>query len=266
MSIFEKVINNIWFQRGLWAFIVVLFSGFIYYLISRFLNKKEKQNTKLISQKKNKTFIRLIKSVVGYVLAIVTILMVLQIYGVDVTSMLAGVGIISIIVGLALQDALKDIFRGFDIVSDDYYNIGDVIIFGGNTGQVISMSLRTTKIRDINTNNIVSIANRNISQVEVVSDAIYINIPLPYELSVEKAEKILNSTIPQIKKDENVTNAEFKGLSKLSDSAKEYLFIINCSPSLKLQTRRKALHIIITTLEKNKIHIPYPQLDVHNKK
>ena len=266
MDIIKDILENSWVQRGIWALAVVSFSGLIYFLISRFLNKKEKHSTKILSQKKNKTYIRMIKSVIGYLLAIVTILMVLQIYGVDVSSMLAAVGIVSIIIGLALQDALKDIFRGFDIISDNYFAIGDVVTFGENTGQVISISLRTTKIQDINTDNIVSIANRNISQVELVSDSIYLNIPMPYEVPVEKAEKILSSTIASIKKIDNVTDARLLGLNKLNDSSMDYLFAINCSPYLKLQTRRKALHIIITTLEENKIPIPYNQLDIHSKK
>ena len=119
MDAIKELLENTWIQRGIWALIVVLFSGLIYFVISRFLSKKEKRNPKLLSQKKNKTFIRMIKSIIGYVLVIITVLMVLQIYGVDVSSMLAGVGIVSIIVGLALQDALKDIFRGFEDDPDE---------------------------------------------------------------------------------------------------------------------------------------------------
>lgn len=266
MDVIKNILENIWVQRGIWSFIVVLFSGLIYRIISKFLDKKEKKNTKILSQKKNKTFIRMLKSIVGYTLGIVTVLMVLQIYGVNVTSMLAGVGIAGIIIGLALQDALKDIFRGFDIVSDGYYDIGDIINFGENTGQVLSVSLRTTKIQDINTGNIVSIANRNINQVEVVSDIIYLNIPMPYEVPVEKAEKVLGSALVSIKKHADVTDAKLLGANKLSDSAIEYLFAINCPPRLKLPVRRSAIRTIITTLESNKISIPYPQLDVHTKK
>ena len=266
MSTIEKIFENTWVQRGIWALVVILFSILIYALISKFLSKKEEKNTKILSQKKNKTFIHMIKSVIVYILTIVTVLMVLQIYGVDVSSMLAGVGIISVIIGLALQDALKDIFRGFDIVSDGYYNIGDIVVFGDNTGQVISISLRSTKIQDIYSNDIVSIANRKIDSIEVLSDAIYLSIPMPYEMPVEKAEKILNSAIPIIKKDANVTEATLLGLNKISDSALEYLFCIKCNPTVKLSTRRQALRTIILTLENNKISIPYPQLDLHNKK
>lgn len=266
MDAIGNIFENVWVQKGIWALSVVLFSALIYALITKFLNKKEKKNSKILSQKKNKTFIRMLKSIIGYILVIVTALMVLQIYGVDVSSMLAGVGIVSIIIGLALQDALKDIFRGFDIVSDGYYNIGDIVVFGENTGQVLSISLRSTKIKDIYSNNVVTIANRKIDSIEVLSDAIYLNIPMPYEIPVEKAEKILNSTLPLIKKDANVIDATFFGLNKITDSAMEYLFCVNCDPALRLSTRRKALHTIITTLEDNKISIPYPQLDIHTKK
>ena len=148
------------------------------------LNNKEKKNTKILSSKKNKTFIRMLKSIVGYTIAIFTVLVILQIFGINVSSMLAGVGIASIVIGFALQDAMKDIFRGFEIISDGYYDIGDVIKYGDNVGQVQSISLRTTKLQDMNTMNIVSIANRNINQVEVVSGYLYITVPFPYNIKV----------------------------------------------------------------------------------
>ena len=100
----------------------------------------------------------------------------------------------------------------------------------------------------------------------VVSDAIYLNIPLPYEVPVENAEKILKTAATNIKKHADVTDASLLGLNKLNDSSMDYLFAINCPPSLKLSVRRAALHTIVTTLEASHISIPYPQLDVHTKK
>ena len=266
MDTLKNIFENIWIQRGIWSLVVVLFSGLIYYLVSRFLNKKEKKNSKILSSKKNKTFIRMLKSIIGYILGTVTILMVLQIYGVDVTSMLAGVGIASIIIGFALQDALKDIFRGFDIVTDGYYEIGDIIKFGDSTGQVISMSLRTTKIQDITTMNIVSIANRNIDQVEVVSGAIYINIPMPYELPVKKSEQIVKTAVEEIAKKDNVSSTSYLGLNDFADSYVKHLIEVDCDPINKLQVRRNALRVIADLLEANKVAIPYNQLDIHTKK
>lgn len=266
MDALERILENIWVQRGIWALVVVIFSGVLYHLLSKFLKLKEKANPKIISQNRNRTFIRIVKSALGYIIFTITVLIVLQIYGVDVNSMLAGVGIASIVIGFALQDAFKDIFRGFEIISDGYFQIGDVISYGENTGQVVSISLRSTKIQDVNTMNIVSIANRNIDQVEVVSDMIYLTIPMPYDLPVEKAETVLKTAIKAIKKDQEVIDAKLLGLSQIADSSLNYLISVECSPTVKLPTRRKALRTIVVTLEENKIQIPYSQLDVHTKK
>ena len=266
MKVFENIISNIWVQRDFWSVVLILFSLLIYHIIARFLNSKEKNNSKILSSKKNKTFIRMLKSITGYTLSIFTVLVILQIYGVNVTSMLAGVGIASIVIGFALQDAMKDIFRGFEIISDGYYEIGDVIKYGDNVGQVQSIGLRTTKIQDINTMNIVSIANRNIDQVEIVSGYIYIPIPLPYEVKTDKADSVINEIIKKLEKHENITSAVYQGITDLTSSSRNHQIYITCDPMNQLQARRDALRIIIETLEQNKITIPHDQLDIHSKK
>lgn len=266
MQFIEGIIENIWIQRSFWSLIVILFSFLIYHIVARFLDNKEKKNSKILSSKKNKTFIRMLKSIVGYTLAIFTALVILQIFGINVTSMLAGVGIASIVIGFALQDAMKDIFRGLDIISDSYYDIGDVIKFGDNTGQVQSISLRTTKIQDINTMNIVSIANRNIDQVEIVSGYLYIPIPLPYELKVSNAESILQEIVKSLSKHEGITSVSYQGITALADSSLNYQIVVVCDPMSQLQIRRDCLRTIVTTLEEHNVHIPYNQLDIHNKK
>lgn len=266
MNILETLINNVWIQRAFWSAIIIIFSLIIYRIITGFLNSKEKKNSKILSDKKNKTFIRMLKSVVGYLLGIVTILMILQIYGVNVNSMLAGVGIASIVVGFALQDAMKDIFRGFDIISDGYYEIGDVIKYGDNVGQVISISLQTTKIQDMNTMNIVSIANRNIDQVEKVSGYVYIPVPMPYDIKLNKAESTMEEIVKKLQKRDNIASAAYQGVSDITPSSLNYQLYITCDPINELQARRDALHIIVETLEEKKIEIPHNQLDVHTKK
>ena len=266
MQLVESIVGNVWVQRCFWSIVVILFGLGIYRAISKFLSHREQKNSKILSSKKNKTFIRMIKSIIGYTISIFTVLVVLQIFGVNVTSMLAGVGIASVVIGFALQDALKDIFRGFEIISDDYYNIGDVVKYGDNTGQVIAIGLRTTKIQDINTMNIVSIANRNIDQVEIVSGRIYIQVPLPYELKVEKAEAALHDIIRSLAHHKEITDAKYQGITALGESSLNYQIAVTCDPMDTVQTRRDCLRTIVTTLESHKITIPYNQLDVHTKK
>lgn len=266
MDFIEDIVGNVWVQRCFWSALIILLSILIYAIVARFLTKKEKNSSKILSNKKNKTFIRMLKSIVGYTLGVFTFLVILQIFGVNVTSMLAGVGIAGIVIGFALQDALKDIFRGFEIISDSYYSIGDVIKFGNNTGQVLSISLRTTKIQDINTMNIVSIANRNIDQVEVLSGNIYIPIPLPYELKVKDAEVIMEEIVKTLEKRDTITSAKYQGINAFSDSSLNYQIVVTCDPVNQLQVRRDTLKTIVLALEDHKLSIPYPQLDIHTKK
>ena len=266
MDFLKGIIENIWVERGFWTAVVILFSLFIYRIVTRVLTSREKKASKIMSSKKNKTIIRMLKSIIAGALSIVTALMVLQIYGVNVNSMLAGVGIVSIVVGFALQDSLKDIIRGFVIISDNYYEIGDVINYGNNVGPVISISLLTTKIQDINTMNTVSIANRNIDKVEINPGYIYIPVPLPYKVEVEDAEVVMHEITKKVSKLDSVKDVKYQGINDLTPNSQNYQFyVIASDPANTLQTRRDCLKIIITTLNEHKISIPRDQLDIYSK-
>ena len=209
---------------------------------------------------------RMIKSIIRYIIIILDFLIILQIFGIDVSSMLAAAGVAGIIIAFAVKDALQDIIRGFDIISDNYYNVGDVIKIDTIEGKVLTIGLKTTKLEDINTKNIVSIANRNIVQVEVMSEMIDIDVPLPYELSLDKAEQVLTAITDEIKKQDNVTNSEYRKVSNLSASSMDYRIKVYGSPELRPQIRRDSLDTIAKVLAQHKISIPYPQLDLHTQK
>lgn len=266
MDFIKDFLDNIWIRRIFWSAVVVVLNFLIYHVIAKVLNAREKKVTRIMNNKKNKTVIHMLKSMVAGSLGIIAVLMVLQIYGINVNSMLAGVGIASIVIGFALQDSLKDIIRGFVIVSDDYYEIGDVIKYNDNLGPVISISLLTTKIQDINTMNFVSIANRNIDKVEVDPGYIYIPVPLPYKVEVEDAEVVMHEITKKVSKLDTVKDVKYQGINDLTPNSQNYQFyVIASDPSNALQTRRDCLKIIITTLNEHKISIPRDQLDIYSK-
>ncbi len=229
------------------------------------VSEKATNKPKIISTKKRKTYLRMLRSIVAAAVVIILTLTILQLLGINVSSMLAGVGIASIVIGFALQDALKDIFRGLEIVSDNYYDIGDVIKFGDNVGQVLSINLRTTKIQDINTMNIVSIANRNIDKVEVVTGYVYISVPLPLRIKPAAAETLMSEVAFSIQKLPNVTSVVSQGLTNITNTSLNYQIQITCDPMGQLQARRDALGCVVSTLAARKILIPYTEIVVHEK-
>lgn len=263
MDFLNDLFNKDWFSKLMKSILVIIICFIIYqiidYLIQKGFGKKN------ISNKKIKTYIRLIRSILKYVFIITAILIILQINGINISSMVAGLGVAGVIFGFAIQDALKDIIKGFDIISDSYYKVGDIIKYKDIIGKVIVIGIKTTKLEDVNTFNIVSISNRNIEQVEIVSNLINIDIPLPYELKVMDAEKVLKQIVERIKKLTNVDNSEYRGVNHLADSSIKYQIKVYTDPTKKIQVRRDSLREILLVLEENNIEVPYNQLDVHNK-
>ena len=264
MKNLNDLFSKDWFSKLIESILVIAIA-FIIYQVVDIVIQKSFGNRKEIANKKIKTYVRLIRSIIKYVMIILTVLIILQINGINVSSMVAGLGIVGIILGFAIQDALKDIIKGFDIISDSYYKVGDVIKFKDVTGKVLSIGIKTTKLEDVNTFNIVSISNRNIEQVEVVSNLINIDVPLPYELNIEGAEKVLNQMVQSIKKLNKVNNAEYRGVNNLADSSIKYQIKVYTDPTNKVQIRRDSLREILLVLEDNNIAVPYNQLDIHNK-
>ena len=257
----EKLIENIFHTKVLNSIVIILISIILYNAVTKIFVKTGDKT----ESKRKKTYLKLIKSIIRYVFIIVTTLILLQINGIDVSSMLAGVGIASVIIGFAVQDVLKDIIKGFSIISDKYFQVGDVVKYNEIEGKVYSIGIRTTKIEDVYTLNKISIANRNIEQVEVVSNLINIDIPIPYEVKVEDAEKAIGDILERINYVDGIDKCEYRGVNKLDESSINYQIKVYCDPFIKVQKRRDALRCILLGLADNNIEVPYKQIDIHNK-
>ena len=60
MDFIKDIVENVWIQRAFWSVIVILFALLLYHIAARFLNSREKKNSKIMANKKNKTFIIII--------------------------------------------------------------------------------------------------------------------------------------------------------------------------------------------------------------
>ena len=259
-------LNNDLFMMIVKSLFSILISIIIYnifvMIIGAGINKSGFGN---LSEKKKATYLKMLKSIVRYVLLVINVLIILKIFGINITSMLAGVGIIGIIIGFAIQDALKDIIKGIDIIADNYYHVGDVIKYGDITGKVLSIGLKTTKLEDVYTFNIVSISNRNIEKVEIVSNLINIDIPISYDVKLVDAEEAVKDIVETIKAHKKVINCEYRGVNDLADSSIKYQIKVYCNPIDKVQIRRDALRYVLVGLDKHNLSVPYNQIDVHQK-
>ncbi|MBO4897426.1 MAG: mechanosensitive ion channel family protein [Clostridia bacterium] len=259
--------DNPWVLNIAYSTLAIII-GVLLYKLMLMLFFKKLDNTEysgLLKGKKSNTYLRLIKSVSRYLFIIIILLVILRINGINITSVVTGVGVLGIVFGFAVQDALKDIIKGIDIITDSYYHVGDVIRVDKYTGKVLAIGIKTTRLQDVFENNIVSISNRNIEKVEILSHMINIDIPLPYDLKVSEAETAVKEITEEIKKLKKVENAEYRGINEFADSAVKYHIKVFCPPQDILQTRRDALTCIIKCLEDRNISIPFNQIDIHSK-
>ena len=262
---FAKLLNdNLWVGKIIYSFVAIIIAIIIYEIFNKFVFIKIfGKDNRFFKGKKYSTYIKLFKSINRYLFIIILIFILLKINGVNITSIVTGVGVLGIIFGFAIQDALKDIIKGFDIITDSYYHVGDVIKVDNYTGVVLAIGLKTTRLEDIYHKNIVSISNRNIEKVEVLSHMINIDLPLPYDLKLTDARNAIEYIAENIRKIDKVENVEFCGVNDFADSSIMYQIKVYCKPTDRLQTRRNALTCILDCLEKQDIHIPFKQLDIH---
>ena len=253
--------------------LIYIASGIIIYIIiSRTINKLSKINTisshmnKEISKRKA-TVINLINNIIKYIIAIIVIILILNIYGVNTTSIIASLGAISVIIGLAFQDIIKDFLAGVFIIFDNAYAVGDWIEINGFKGEVISLGLKTTKIRSY-TGEVKTISNSSFTEVinySINHNKLLMNIPIPYGIEIDKVEKALNNIKEKIEQNKNVFTMNLLGIDNFSDSSIEYTIEIECQPMTEKPVKRETLKYIKQAFEKEKIEIPFNQLDIHIK-
>ena len=92
----------------------------------------------------------LLKSIVtGVVVAVVGTMMLSEL-GVDIAPIVASAGIIGVALGFGAQTLVKDFLSGIFMIFEDQYGVGDVVDLGEASGTVEAVSLRVTRLRDVN--------------------------------------------------------------------------------------------------------------------
>ena len=135
-----------------------------------------------------------LKSAIGFVLAFVAVMMILQFSGVRVETLLATAGVAGIAIGIGAQKLVRDMIAGFFVLAEDQYGIGDYVTIDTASGIVEDVTLRATRIRD-DSGRLHVIANGdpgaicNYSRGKLKVD---IDLVLPASTDIEKATRLLN--------------------------------------------------------------------------
>lgn len=238
-------------------------------IVKKRIRKFNKQkNEDEDTRDKNDTIIRIIFDIINVSLVIITILAILQINGINVTSIITGLGIAGAVLGLALQDPLKDIIAGTHMMKQKFFSIGQAVKYNNFEGTVQSFTLRATKIIDYDENEIITVSNRNITEIIALPESRMNKMPigLSYDCDPEKVHKDFKEIVKIVEeKLEYIDKCEYGGTNAFNESNIEYLIKWYTHPKNTNFGRRAVLMIVQDELNKRGYKLPYAQLDIHTK-
>ncbi len=253
--------------------IIIIFVALVVYeIINLILSSRIKIGRNLTKHEKRsrETVLLLIRNIIRIIIILIVVLSILQVFGVNTSALVASATAVSLVVGLAFQDLLKDYLVGAAIILESQYAIGEIVSINGFKGEVISLSLRSTRLKSL-TGEVKIIANRNISEVinySLGSVLAKVIISVSYEDDINKTEKVLNNVIEKLNSEieEIQTPITVAGVDSLSSSSVDFLLTAGVSAKNEYIVKRKILKEVKLALDKNNIKIPYPQVEVHYEK
>lgn len=214
--------------------------------------------------------IKLLSSIAKGVLWVIGGLLILQNLGVEVTSLIAGLGIGGVAVALAVQNILGDLFSSFAIHFDKPFVVGDFIVVGDKMGTVEKVGIKTTRIRALQGEEIVFANNQlTASQIQnfkkMQERRVVFHIGVEYSTTNEQlqhAKKLIAQAI------ESVQHARLDRVHFFSfgDSALTFevvYFILSADYNAYMDIH-EAVHLQIKAdLDAAGIHMAFPTQTIH---
>ena len=214
------------------------------------------------------TVTTMISGVMKYIAIVIAFVWALSVLGVNAVAVLAGIGILGLIVGFGAQSLIEDIITGSFIIFESQYNIGDIIILDDFRGVVRSIGVRTTVIEDaggnlkvVNNSDIRNFQNRS----KNTSKAICI-VSVAYDTDIQKMQRILAKNLPamyEMHRDIYLKAPEYLGVEKLADSGVELKFTADVMEKNVFIAQRQLNRDLLVLFKETGIEIPFPQVVVH---
>lgn len=255
-----------WMELHMWrlAFtLVVVLVVFAMIFVMKIISVKAKKS----KNKRGFTVVKLIESIVKYLVILVAIFVILGIWGIDVTAALAGVGIVGLVVGLGAQDLIKDLIAGIGIVMDDQYDVDEVVQINGFKGKVMEIGLRTTRLVNA-VGELKIIRNGEITEVTNYSRTFSVAVALiniSYKQNVDEVIALLDEKLPSLKENypQIIEGPIVVGVDKMNDNGVTIKITAKTNAEEHYSVQRGLLKYIKEIFDEHNIEIPYPQIVVH---
>lgn len=182
--------------------------------------------------------------------------------GINITSLVAGLGIGGIAFALAMQNILKDLFSSFTIYFDRPFVVGDSIAIGNDEGIVKNIGMKSTRLKSISGEELI-ISNQELTSARILNLSrvtkrrTKISLNIPFSTPSIRLEKILNSIKNIVETDDRI---EFKRSNIVKIDGKNLIleidFYVNTSEKgVFLDLQQKVLLDLKRLLEKEKVDL-----------
>ncbi|MDD5590321.1 MAG: mechanosensitive ion channel family protein [Dehalococcoidales bacterium] len=219
---------------------------------------------------RSKTLSQVIVQFATVIIWIIAGIMILSVVGVNITPILATVGVASLAIGLAAQNIIRDYLHGFFIIMEDWYRIGEVANVAGIGGLVENISLRRTILRDLNGTMHV-IPN---GKIELASNMtrdwsrVNLNISVSYNENLSKVFSVINEVGKEMKEDpvfgqDLLTAPHAERVDNLGDSGIEIKILADTKPIKQWGLMGELRKKLKDRFDQEGIEIPWPHTKVY---
>ena len=245
------------------AIVILIIGKIVIGIVDKFV-KKALGKTKL-----DPMLHKFIANTVKVILWAEIIIAIMTTFGFNASSLLTVLAAAGAAIALALQGSLSNLAGGILIMVSKPFKAGDYISCAGNAGVVKSIDLLHTTITTVD-NQIVIIPNgtltgNSISNYSAAENRrVDLNIGISYDSDLQKALSVLTA---MAEKNEKVLSepAVFCGVTEHADSAIILQLRSWCKSADYWDVFFALQKEMVSTLESNGIHVPFPQMDVHIK-
>ena len=195
-----KTINNISFVIIVFSF-GYLFINFIKFIFLVFANKLNRESNRAIDE----GFISIFNTILSLIVFVIVLSIILGHFNINISSLLATLGVGSLAIALAAKDTLSNMISGFMILIDRPFRIGDRLILDDDLiGDVTHIGLRSTKIVTLDRRTVIlpnaKIANEQITNLSYPDNIIYIKtkIGVGYGSDIDLVKQKIREAISEI--------------------------------------------------------------------
>ena len=211
------------------------------------------------------TVSRLICNLINWISAIIAVILILTYFGVDTTAIITGAGVLTLVVGLGMQSLISDIVAGLFIVFENEFNVGDIVTIDDFYGEVVSIGIRTTKVKCLgnvkifNNSEIKGVLNHvtDVSRVKTLID-------VEYGARLPEIEKIIKAHVGELVIVGATDPVSYDGVAELGASGVTLQFTCHCKEKDYYSVDRALKGAVKNMFDEYGINVPFPQVVVHN--